>query len=335
MSDVPLSSGLRSLAENLNESIHWAAGYPMFPLCQVTYPMTTGGTPHVELTEAYGLTRAGRYLPRPTELGRSAEMIELCGRELENREDYRRATAHQGAEKGATAVVKAKAMPMGRATSDPSPFSSWNGPWTREENWVWRRLSKAEKRDWSRRFNAWKAEEWAKEGSTAVPEPSHPPRGEPATGSKGNVELVEVDSEPAEAPGLATAKAEAPLAEVPEGAAVSKAEASLAEGDTAAQPKMQEVSVTPKAPSTPEGLLSSHGERSRRRRRRRRSPSSSSTPSGEGRSRRRRWVPPAPPWFWPGLMPQIVGPLTGAIPKVSPPLDAFAARGLPRPPPAP
>ena len=203
---------------------------------------------------------------------------------------------------------------------------------------MWRRLSKAEKRDWSRRFNAWKAEEWAKEGSSAVPEPSQPPRGEPATGSKGTVELVEVDSEPAEAPGLATAKAEAPLAEVPEGAAVTKAEAPLTEmqeGETAAQPKMQgEVSVTPKAPSTPEGLLSSHGERSRRRRRRRRSPSSSSTPSGEGRSRRRRWVPPAPPWFWPGLMPQMVGPLPGAIPNVSPPLDAFAARGLPRPPPA-
>ena len=155
-----------------------------------------------------------------------------------------------------------------------------------------------------RKFQAWKAEEWSKEGSE-VPEPAHGPR---AAGSK---DVVEVDSEPADAPEVATAKAGAPLAEVaedgaaapqtmPEGGAA--APPTVPEGGAVAQPKMQEVPATPKAPSTPEGLLSSHGERSRRRRRRRRSPSSSSTPSGEGRSRRRRWVPPAPPCFWPGLI---------------------------------
>ena len=199
MTEVPLSPGLQRLAETFQESIQWAAGYPFIPLCQVTYPLTTGGTPHVELTEAYGLTRAGRYWPRPTELGRSTEMVELSRRELENREDYRRATAEKGAP-----AVKVKAMPVSRPVPDPSPFSTWNGPWTREENWVWRRLSKQEKRDWSRRFQAWKAEEWSKEGSE-VPEPAHGPR---AAGCK---EVVEVDSEPADAPEVATAKAGAPL----------------------------------------------------------------------------------------------------------------------------
>ena len=333
MTDVPLSPGLQRLAETLHESIQWAAGYPLVPLCQVMYPMTTGGTPHVELTEAYGLTRAGRFVPRPTEWGRSTEMMELTRRERENREDFRRASAEKKAP-----VVKVKAMPVNRPGLDPSPFSTWSGPWNREENATWRRLSKHEKRDWSRKFQAWKNEEWAKEGSE-VPEPAQGPR---ASGSK---DVVEVNSEPgADGPEVATGKAGAPLPEtaedgaaapptMPEGGAA--ASVTVPESGAVAQPKMQEVPATPKAASTPEGLLSSQGERSRRRRRRRRSPSSSSTPSGEGRSRRRRWVPPAPPWFWPGLMPQMVGPLPGAIPKVSPPLDAYAARSLPRPPPAP
>ena len=221
--------------------------------------MTTGGTLHVELTEAYGLTRAGRYLPRPTELGRSTEMMELSRRELENREDYRRATALQGAEKGAPAV-KVKAMPVSRPTSDPSPFSTWSGPWTREENWVWRRLSKHEKRDWSRRFQAW-AEEWSKEGSE-VPEPAHGPR---AAGSK---EVVEVDSEPADAPEVATAKAGAPLAEVaeegaaapqtmPEGGAA--APPTVPEGGAAAQPGQRKVLCAENQRKAQAQRLSSHG----------------------------------------------------------------------------
>ena len=319
MTDVPLSPGLQRLAETFNEPIQWAAGYPLVPLCQVMYPMTTGGTPHVELTEAYGLTRAGRFVPRPTEWGRSTEMMELSRGERENREDFRRAVA----EKKAT-LVQVKAMPVNRPGLDPSPFSTWSGPWNRKEEALWRKLSKQEKRDWSKKFQAWKNDEWAKENS-GVPEPAQGPR---ASGSK---DVVEVTSEPGvDGPEVAMGKAGAPL---PEGAE----DGAMPEGGAVTSVTVPESGAvaTPKAPSTPEGLLSSQGDRSRRRRRRRRSPSSSSTPSGEGRSRRRRWVPPAPPWFWPGLMPQMVGPLPGAIPKVSPPLDAYAARGLPRPPPAP
>ena len=305
MTDVPLSPGLQRLAETFQESIQWAAGYPLVPLCPVMYPMTTGGTPHVELTEAYGLTRAGRYAPRATEWGRSTEMLELTRRERENREDFRRAVAE-----------KVKAMPVNRPGLDPSPFSTWSGPWNRKEDALWRKLSKQEKRDWPKKFQAWKNEEWAKEGA-GVPEPAQGPRvsgcKDARCGWAAGAPLPEGAEDGAAAP-----------PPMPEGGAVT----------SVAVPESGAV-ATPKAPSTPEGLLSSQGDRSRRRRRRRRSPSSSSTPSGEGRSRRRRWVPPAPPWFWPGLMPQMVSPLPGAIPKVSPPLDAYAARGLPRPPPAP
>ena len=166
MTDVPLSPGLQRLAETFNEPVQWAAGYPLVPLCQVMYPMTTGGTPHVELTEAYGLTRAGRFVPRPTEWGRSTEMLEFTRGERENREDFRRAVAEKKAP-----LVQVKAMPVNRPGLDPSPFSTWSGPWNRKEEALWRKLSKQEKRDWSKKFQAWKNEEWAKEGS-GVPEPA-------------------------------------------------------------------------------------------------------------------------------------------------------------------
>ena len=73
-----------------------------------------------------------------------------------------------------------KAMPTAKALS-PTPFSCWNGPWTKQENWVWRRMSKGERREWSRRFSEWKAEQWATETSTGttVPEPAYPPQGGP------------------------------------------------------------------------------------------------------------------------------------------------------------
>lgn len=353
-----MSPGLEKLEKDLAMAVTWDEGHPAVPLLLPGYLENHGFTPRLEVNSVYALTRSGLYHPRASERqGRDLE--DFSWRERENMVDFLRETLK--VEKGVAPKVKAKAMPLssgggGVASSDPTPFGSWEGPWSSKEYSQWRKMSRGEKAAWNRRLKDWRssvAQSTAVETVNLEEEVAVKDEKTPAPVDEKMEKTPDlVDETTGKVPILGGEKDEkvpAPVGEkkeevlapggektekspAPGGEKAEKAPASAGEKEENAPASSSErVAGISRGEAREEASSARGSDQGSKRRRRRRS---TSTSSSHPRSRRRRgpWMPP-PPWF-PWGLPMAMPP-QGAVPKVAPPLDDFTARGLPKPPPPP